>query len=90
MISVATPLAPPPLLSYWPVPDDSVVPQSSEIAQILSACVAGWRHAAAPPPPGTASCPHPIGRVAAAVGHTHRPPALGSGEKHRSLDQGPL
>lgn len=77
------PFAPPPLLSYWPVPDASAGLRSNETVLIRSASVAGRRHAASPPPiAGDASCPGPIGRGAAAAGHTHPPPPPGSEETH--------
>lgn len=78
---LVSPLTPPPLLSYWPVPDASAGPRSSETVLIRSACIAGRWHAASPPPiAGAASCLCPIGRAAAAAGHTHPPPPPGSEE----------
>lgn len=85
-----SPFAPPPLLSYWPVPDASAGPRSSETVPIQSACVAGRRHAASPPPiVGTVSYPRPIGRAAAAAGHTHPPPPPGSEETGSHMIRSP-
>ncbi len=74
-----SPFAPPPLLSYWPVPGASAGPRSSETVLIRSACVAERRHAASPPPTaGTASCPRPIARAAATAARILPPPWPGS------------
>lgn len=65
-------LAPPPLLSGWPIPDASAGLQSTETVQTLSAGVA-WRQLAASPPPSgeTTAGLCPIVRPAATAGHTH-------------------
>lgn len=74
-------LAPPPLLSGWPIPDASAGLQSNETVQTLSAGVA-WRQLAASPPPSgeTTAGLCPIARPAATAGHTHPGPPICSEE----------